>query len=273
MLPAPLQPKLFSAFEYRGRTEGGVTRPYRIGARDSHGRSVNVIVKVRNPEAATGHHAGTSLACELTFAILARALGLSVPDYGIVDIGEPFARTVSDGAAEQNLLRNVGQNFASEFLPQRQPWLPRCNRTTGELRQAIDDVLSFDASIFNADRTSGNPNLLWDGRDVVHAIDHSLACPANRWTDEQITESPFLPDDRVQKHCGFTYLRNFGAPFSNVTERWQSLATEDFWRDLREIIPERWCQGTDDLDRIFRFLRERVTRLTQVSDHLRRIVR
>lgn len=272
--PPSLAPLQFQAFEYRGQTGGGATAPHRVAARDPRGHSVDVVLKLREPGTPSGHHGATSLACELACSILARALGLSTPDYGVVHVGSIFAHGIANNAISGVMANNLGPNFGSvRIIPQPLTWNPNCSLLSDELRQAMDDVLSFDASVLNGDRGAANPNLLWDGAYVLNVIDHGLACPAHQWTDQEIAASPVFPDNRVQMHCGYTFLHGRGSTFADVPDRWVDLTVPGFWDGLRACIPPDWERAPGEVDRVFRFLHDRAARLATISQELRRVVR
>ncbi|MGH9883970.1 MAG: HipA family kinase, partial [bacterium] len=143
-------------------------------------------------------------------------MGLAVPDYGVAEVDRRFADSVSDEAIRSILVRNIGLNFASVVVPGCLTWNPRQKTGSSQLESAVDDVISFDAAIVNGDRKESNPNLLWNGADVVHVIDHGLACPVHRWDDTTIEESPLLPDSEIQEHSCYRYLFGKARPFANL---------------------------------------------------------
>jgi hypothetical protein len=269
-LPQPLR---LVAFEYRGRTGSGQTRPLRCVARNAAGDALQIVLKVREPGATGGHHGGTSLACELIMAVLARALGLSVPDFAIVEVGPIFAGGISDPAASALLLANCGPNFATKLMTRGiRGWDPDCRSTSATLRHALDGVLSFDATVINGDRKRPNPNLLWDGADTVAMIDHGLACPVHDWPDADIAASPVMPDGLVQAHAGYAFLKGAGCQFNHVSGNWSATMTDARWDELRAMIPSNWEERPGDLDRIFRFLKERPGKFLEVGTSLRRVL-
>lgn len=269
-LPQPLQ---FEVFEFRGRMGGGQTKPLRCVARTADGRSVSVVLKLRDPGGTGAHHRGTSLALELILATVARAIGLRVPDYGIARVGPIFANGVTDPEAHQLLVQNLGDNFASVLIsPGIRSWDPQCASTSGTLRSALDGVLTFDAAVINGDRSAGNPNLLWNGGDDVHMIDHGLACPVHQWPDPAIVASPQLPDANITAHAGYAFLKGQGCQFSYALGNWAANMTDARWRELRGLVPASWEARAGDLDRIFSFLMARHGKFLEVGTNLRRVL-
>ena len=99
--------------EDRGIILGGQTQPGLFDTCDEQGQLKEVVLKLRQPDAVfgDGHYAGTSLACELICAVLARVVGLNVPDYAIVDVTQDFAKSLDDNPTRDLLLDNIGPNF------------------------------------------------------------------------------------------------------------------------------------------------------------------
>ena len=206
-------------------------------------------------------------------ATIARMLGLSVPDYGIVRVGPIFANGVGHRETRELLARNVGDHFASVLVsPGISAWDPACTSTSASLRVAMDGVMSFDAAVMNADRGARNPNLLWDGQDALHMIDHGLACPVYRWPDDAITASPPPGDAMIQAHAGYPFLKGQGTQFAYTFGNWSASLTPERLAALRALVPPDWEQRAGDLDRIFTFLAARSSKFLDVATSLRRVV-
>lgn len=269
MIEPPLQ---LVAFEYRTRLEGGVTRPLLMAAMDESDREYLLVLKPRLPDASTGHYGGTSLACELVVSMLARHVGLPVPDYAVVDVPREILPGISDRSVRALLTRNVGQNFGCVYHEGMKLWEPTHRPRSSDGFDALEDVLALDATVINGDRKKEKPNLLVRGDSMI-LIDHSLALPAHLWANEQIEESPLLPDEQILEHCTQEALYERGRPFERLHTRWQAeLAATDLDR-IRAAIPPDWERRGGDLERIFSFLARRSARFTDIQVALRRIVR
>jgi hypothetical protein len=275
-LPEALRPRQIRIFQIgdlvgRGRTESRFAE-----GRDQEGRVHSIILKLRDPCTPAGHYKGTSLAAELVFAMIGRRLGLRVPDYAIAHLSDIIANAARDQTLRERLKRNVGLNFATvRLIPQPDSWDPACRLLSLNLRQTMDDILAFDAAIMNGDRKSRNPNLLWDGGETVHVIDHGLACAAvylMSAQDRVRTPSPLLPDPEVHAHCAFQFLRHTGQQCDQLLSRWQQLVTSDFLDAVRVTIPPEWERQTGDLDSMFTFLKDREARAADITTELRRVL-
>lgn len=265
-LEAPVR---LQAFEYRGRLEGGVTRPPLMVATDNDGSAFEIVVKVRNPDVSDGHFGATSLACELICAVLARVTGISVPDYFIVEISPEMAAAVPDREAGNLLTANTGENFATLYMPGMGRFDPGVQRPSVALLDALEDVLSFDGTVINGDRKASKPNLLWRG-DNIFAIDHSYAIPVILWPPATQDAAQIFPDEQTTKHCAYPALKGRGRQFDRLLARWaDSLKQADLVR-LRSFIPASWESSPGDLGRIFRFLGERPQVFAEISAELRK---
>src|SRR5262245_33379622 len=128
---------------------GGLTRPLLMAAMDEAGNERKVVLKVVHPDVPEGHYEGTSLACELICSALARTLGVTVPDFAIVEVPAELPPSVQNRRARDLLAANVGENFGSEYHEGYARWNPLDRPSSEVLIEALEDVLSFDAAVIN----------------------------------------------------------------------------------------------------------------------------
>ena|ERR1700731_3137532 len=121
MLEAP--PRLV-CFEYRKHLKDGVTRPLLVAARDADGQAIEIVLKVRKPASRDGHFGATSLACELICAMLARSVGLTVPDYFVVEVPRSLPPSIPQETARRLLQQNQGLNFGTRYIKDTMSWSP-----------------------------------------------------------------------------------------------------------------------------------------------------
>ncbi len=272
MLMPPLK---LTCFEYRRRLDGGVTRPLLMAAVDNSGKEYQVVLKVRQPDVRDGHFEATSLACELICAMLARAGGLAVPDYAIVEVPAAllqYPQAVPDERVRHLLKANLGPNFGTIYHEAAHTWHPsRAALITTELLGVLTDVLTFDATVINGDRTGTKPNLLWNGKQAL-LIDHSYALPIHTADEATLASSPLFPESSVRAHCTFDILTGRGSAFDRLLTTWQAAVSDGDLQQLRGVIPASWERRTGDLDKIFRFLMARPARFADIHTDLKRIV-
>lgn len=137
--------------------------------------------------------------------------------------------------------------------------------------KSMEGVLTFDSTVINGDRKAVKPNLLWNGSNLF-LIDHSVAIPVHLWPEEQLLASPLFPEDNVRVHCAFDILRRRKQQYTELLQTWLTRIQSKDFDNLRALIPASWEKREGDLDKIFRFLKERPSRSTEISEDLRRIV-
>lgn len=266
-------PQALTAVELRDRLRGGNSRPWLVVALDAQGNETKVVLKLTHPgpPVGQGHYGATSLACELVSSALARAVGLNVPTYAVVEVTEAFARCTPPGEPRETFLRNVGHHFGCEFHPGLASWRPDSDVSSTSLLDTIGDVLAFDATVINGDRKREKPNLLYRG-DLVFPIDHSLALPMHLWDDATIDESPLFPDEQIRAHCVARQLTGAGRPLSRVFDAWRANVDGEFLQRLRQVLPAAWERQRGDIDRVFRFVERRSTRFDDIAESLTRVL-
>ncbi|MDQ2669155.1 MAG: aminotransferase class I and II [Gemmatimonadota bacterium] len=133
-----------------------------------------------------------ALAAEILVGVIARALGLPVPDLALVDVPPPFGRSEPDPEIQDVLRRSHGINVGLRYL----------DGAFNYDAKAAEDLVSpelaawivwLDAFTTNPDRTHRNPNLLiWQRTPWL--IDHGAALYAHHdWAgvDDARVRSPF----------------------------------------------------------------------------------
>ncbi|MGC4084434.1 MAG: hypothetical protein QM736_20545 [Vicinamibacterales bacterium] len=198
------EPLRLVAFEFRGWLKGGNTRPLLVATTDENGNQRVVVLKLRRPlpPVGDGHYGATSLACELTCAVVARAADIQVPDYAIVDVPAELSAAVPDTAAATLLSQNVGPNFGSTFVEGMGLWHERDTASSPELLGFFEQLIQFDAALVNGDRKAIKANVLWRGT-IAYAIDHSLALPVHQWPVGAENDIAMLPEAHVRQHAAF----------------------------------------------------------------------
>lgn len=117
------------------------------------------------------------LIAELVVGLLARAIGLPVPDLAVVEIPDRFGRNEPDPEIQDLLRKSHGVNFGMRYLDGAFNF---DDAAAGEYvaTPLAARIVWFDAFVTNPDRTHRNPNLLiWDRRAWL--IDHGSALYAH----------------------------------------------------------------------------------------------
>lgn len=266
-------PLRLAAIEDWGITLGGQTRPGVFDTCDEQGQLKEVVLKLRQPDAAigNGHYAGTSLACELICAVLARTVGLNVPDYAIVDVTQDFAESFDNNRTRDLLLNNIGPNFGSVYDASLFEWEAEDQIRSQILIDQLEDILTFDAIVINIDRYGGNANLLYS-HDLLVPIDHSLALPVHWWQqDMSLTPPPHL-EIKIREHCAGQLLKGKGCSYRRVFDRWQERIDAQKLEELRAMLPSSWEHQQGDIDKIFTFLKGRHQHFSKISTRLKEVL-
>ena len=269
----PTPPLSVTMLEYRGRTEGGLTRPLKVLAEDAGGGQHQLILKVRHPDRPDNHFGATSLACELICATLARLLGLAVPNWAVVTVDGEIADSVTDDPdARALLMANVGPNFGTVLVEGHDEWDAGYEYATPELLDLLEDILVFDSLVLNDDRRDQRPNLLWKGQTLT-LIDHSLTLGIHVWRPGGTTPLTPLTDPQLREHCSFKALFETDRKYERMLQRWQEAVTAEALDQVRGFLPEHWEEQTGHVDGIMAFLSARSDGFQAIKDSLRRVVR
>lgn len=263
-----------TAVEYWDRFLTGSTKPLLIGALDRNGQVRKVVLKLRLPEAeyGFGHYGGTSLACELICSVLARFLGLLVPDYAIVEVTPEFASSVTDENVSKLLAANLGANFGTVFHPSLAQWQNGKRIRSETILDQLEHVLTFDATVINYDRKHGRPNLLFRG-DELYLIDHSLAlmvCIVNPGLSE---EHDLFPDGEVYEHCASRHLTGKDLGYCHIRDRFNGDCASRLISFIRSVIPSSWEGHPGQLEKLSSFLVNRSLQCHETRMNLIRLLK
>lgn len=257
--------------EYKGRMRNGASTPLLITALDEHDNPYNLVLKLRNPGPNTGNHfEGTSLACELICSVLARAAGLKVPDYFVVDV--PLASLMMMGSLVPQpdagrLMVNTGTNFACAYAEGYLDWGATPQMLSEGFIDNMESVMAFDGTTVNDDRRTEKPNLMIKGEDVL-LIDHSFTfSPAF----SLIFGGPFLNPAQVANHPCRRYLQDKARQYICLISKLSVALEPSNLLALRSWIPTNWEMTTGHLDKIFEFLTKRPSQMQEVAERLRTI--
>lgn len=133
-----------------------------------------------------------ALLAELIVGLLAREVGLPVPDLALIEVDAALGRGERDPEIQDLLRASQGLNVGLRFLEGAFNFDPSAAGGLVDPELAAD-LVWFDALVTNPDRTARNPNLLIHGRRPW-LIDHGAALFAHHaWdrVDEARTRSPF----------------------------------------------------------------------------------
>jgi len=225
-MPAIIQP-ILQIREVLGPAEQGKSLPFKCIAEDGD----LYFVKAQQTNRA-------SLWREWICAHLARAFGLNVPPFSLVQIDETLHAELPAEWRQLGCLPAFGsrQHRGTSWLELGMaPLVPKA---------AQRDILVFDWWVRNVDRLEGNPNLLWDQEhQAVVVIDHNLALDPDFKADEFIQEHVFaaqwgeLADDLALRA---EYGRRLSLALPAATLALQTAPEEWLWENSEFDLPAKF---------------------------------
>jgi hypothetical protein len=173
-----------------------------------------------------------ALIAELIVGMLARALGLPVPNLALIEVPTPFGRSEPDPEIQDVLRASHGINVGLRYLDGAFNY---DNTAAGELVSAdfATRLVWFDAYVTNPDRTHRNPNvLIWDRRPWL--IDHGAALYAHHdWgsVDDTRVHTPF---PLIREHVLLERRANLEAVDAELT----ATLSDDCITDVLANVPD-----------------------------------
>lgn len=210
------------------RLHQGVTRPFLVRAEDD-------LLYVAKGREATQR----GLIAEWLCAHLARALGLSIPEFVLLDVPPELVEAFGP---EGNSL-GAGIVFGSRQQAGVQEFaVTQLKRIKAENRRS---VLAFDWWVENADRSltphGGNPNLLWSAAENrLFVIDHNLAF------DHEFDETEFFAAHVFREEaellfgdlvCRAENAARLSAALGCLDEAASLIPPAWYWVDVAQTIP------------------------------------
>ena len=231
-----LWPKAFEAKVLIRAIERGRSRPLLISAEDRDGGRTNVVLKLRAP-GDTSVPWDLCICRDLVGAICARAIGLPTPDYGLVTVTRAFADSLSGSPEQARVAGNLGLNFGSVLVepsidsipPDAAQWTP---------------ILGFDAMLFNGDRKTENPNVLWDG-ETLYAIDHGLIAPTWEFDSQGYPDETMFGHQRIGDHAAYPYVRKRSVVYANMRHQWPSVIDLPLLDWALAQVPVSWASAAE----------------------------
>jgi len=219
--------QIIEIVEVVGPAEQGLTLPFRCRGEDGH----LYYVKGQQTNRASLWH-------EWICGHLAMAFGLPVPAFSLVRVDEILLEALPP---EWRCIGSLPA-FGSRQHP-GSSWLELAMAKQVPTKVQTD-VLIFDWWVHNADRTLGNPNLLWDPhQEELVVIDHNLAF------------------DREFEEQGFLQVHVFGSQWHVVSG--DLVARAEYQRRMTEAVsaaikahdtaPECWLWENSEFDVPARF--------------------
>ena len=177
-----------------------------------------------------------ALIAELIGGLLAKKLGLKVPEIVFAQLDTAFGRTEPDEEIQDLLKASTGTNIALHYLSGAVAFDPAVTIIDEELASKI---VWLDSFICNVDRTVRNTNMLMWNKELW-LIDHgaSLYFHHSWQTFLQNAERPF---EQVKDHV----LLKYAAQLKTTDELFHSILSEEKIDSIVSLIPGEWLQEMD----------------------------
>ncbi|MGI9625509.1 MAG: HipA family kinase [Longimicrobiales bacterium] len=139
-----------------------------------------------------------ALVAEIVVGLLARAIGLPMPDIALVDLDPAFGRTEKDPEIQDILAGSHGLNVGLRYLEGAFNLDP--NAAHDLVPEPLPSALVWlDALVMNPDRTHRNPNILvWNRKPFL--IDHGAALYFHHDWSRTTPEKATAPFAQVVDH-------------------------------------------------------------------------
>src|SRR4051812_41961493 len=181
-----------------------------------------------------------ALVAELVAGVLARRLGLLVPEIVFVDVDPVLGRAEPDVEIQELISASAGLNLGLDFLPGALPFEPAAGFHVDPALAAA--VVWFDAFVSNVDRTPRNPNLLvWHER--LWLIDHGAALHVHHQTWDM---APFAarPFEAIRDHV----LLPCAGSVLEADARLAASVDRALLGEVAGLIPDEWLGSEAEAD-------------------------
>ena len=176
-------------------------------------------------------HGTKALVAELIGGMMAKQLGLLVPELVLVNVDEAFGRSEPDAEIQDLLKASRGLNIGLHFLSGAVTYDPVTTK--------INDVLAsrvvwLDSFLTNVDRTAKNTNMMLKYRELW-LIDHgSMLYFHHSWDNWR--EQALSPFSMIKNHV----LLPWANRLEEVNEQFRSLITPQIIEEIVQMIPDDW---------------------------------
>ncbi|MDM1098181.1 aminotransferase class I and II [Myroides odoratimimus] len=178
-------------------------------------------------------HGIKALIAELLGGLIAKRLGLNVPELVFAELDEAFGRTEADEEIQDLLQFSKGLNLGLHFLSGALTYDPSALEIESKL---ASQIVWLDAFITNVDRTFRNTNMLiW--HKELWLIDHGASFyfhhSFTNWEKSALTPFPFIKDH---------VLLPVAKELDLVDKEFKALLQEEDLKYITDQIPTDWLE-------------------------------
>jgi hypothetical protein len=233
------------AVRFDREMSNGRTKPILINCERINGDEVEVVAKF----SFGCDNSPNGLIREALAAMLAKDLGLPVPEPFLVSITPEFIASVENQAVLHILKNSNKHGFGSHKLPDGfGVWTASSGRMSKKLEQEALEVFAFDAWLTNADRRIKNPNLLTDGRSfAIFDHEYTLMTDLNLGWQPPWIKGALAGFNAPTNHVFYQSLKGVaGLDLSRICTAMSSISDERI-NEYAQAIPASWQHGSTAL--------------------------
>lgn len=184
-----------------------------------------------------GGHGTKALISELIGGMVAKTIGMQIPELVFINLDEAFGRSEGDEEVQDLLQASRGLNLGLHFLSGALAFDPLINSVEPELASKI---VWMDALLTNIDRTVRNTNLLMWHKELW-LIDHgSTLYFHHSWENwEKYALSPF---PQIKDHV----LLPQASMLDKADSELKKVLTKDKITDIANLIPDSWLNWSNE---------------------------
>lgn len=184
-----------------------------------------------------GGHGTKALVSELIGGMVAKTIGMQIPELVFINLDEAFGRSEGDEEVQDLLQASRGLNLGLHFLSGALAFDPLINSVEAELASKI---VWMDALLTNIDRTVRNTNLLMWHKELW-LIDHGSTLYFHySWENwEKYALSPF---PQIKDHV----LLPQASMLDKADRELKKVLTKDKITDIVNLIPDSWLNWSNE---------------------------
>lgn len=184
-----------------------------------------------------GGHGTKALVSELIGGMVAKTIGMQIPELVFINLDEAFGRSEGDEEVQDLLQASRGLNLGLHFLSGALAFDPIINSVEPELASKI---VWMDALLTNIDRTVRNTNLLMWHKELW-LIDHgSTLYFHHSW--ENWEKYAFSPFPQIKDHV----LLPQASMLEKADRELKKVLTKDKITDIVNLIPDSWLNWSNE---------------------------
>lgn len=177
-----------------------------------------------------------SLIAELIGGLLAKTLGLKIPEIVFAHLDAAFGRTEPDKEIQDLLKASTGLNIALHYLSGAV--------TFDAAVTAVDEILAskivwLDCFICNVDRTARNTNMLIWNKELWLIDDGAALYFHHSW--QSFLNNAERPFEQVKDHV----LLQYAGKLEEVNAQFHTILTGEIFDAIINLIPDDWLLDND----------------------------